>query len=156
MLTQRKAVSASINLQLQTFLYFDEVPNATLASSLAFYPDVTPSISAPSCGAALIRLFCHASCFKLASVAPASSQNLPHFSTSRGVLHVLPFQQIHIGGLFGLDKGKPIKPNLLSPPLRKLTAWSHPSGADRLDTGEVTTGRGDSQDGVKMGLKGGS
>lgn len=47
LLTQRKAASASINLQLQTLLYFDEAPNATLASSLTFYPDVTLSISAP-------------------------------------------------------------------------------------------------------------
>lgn len=64
-----------------------------------------------------------------------------------------PSQQIHIGGLFGLDKGNPITPNLLSPlpPLRQLTARSHPCGADRLDAGEVAIGRGDSQAGVKAG-----
>lgn len=75
------------------------------------------------------------------------------FAASRGVRRVSPSQQIHIGGLFGLDKGNPITPNLLSPPppLRKLTARSHPCGADRLDAGEVTTGRGDSQAGVKAG-----
>lgn len=41
--------SAFINLQLQTFLYSDEVPSAMSAPSLAFYPDVTLNSIAPLC-----------------------------------------------------------------------------------------------------------